>query len=130
MKRNKKTPSWVTILVVAFVILAALSDEMPEDVFFTILGVIVLLTPVVLVIALVRMIARKLSAASETHTHDRIDHSSDLKINPKTGRAESVPVRAAVPHSAKEHWQQQLDALLANGTIDKTEYRALMNRKF
>lgn len=66
---------------------------------------------------------------TEVHSHDRIDHSSDLKVNPNTGRVESAPVRVT-RHSAREHWQQQLDGLLANGTIDRAEYQALMNRKF
>lgn len=130
MNNKKKGPSWLTILVIGAAIFLSAADVIPEDVYYGAVGLIVMLVPVLLVILLVRFVIRRLHAAPEGHSHDRIDHSSDLKINPQTGRAESAPIRPAAPHSAKEHWKQQLDSLLDNGTIDKTEYRAMMNRKF
>lgn len=127
-RSRKRGPS---VLPIAFFVLFALfsaADEIPEE-FIVLLIVLIVLAVfgVFLWIGIKSVRARKELPA---HSHDRIDHSSDLKINTRTGRAASVPIKATTAHSPKEHWKQQLDGLLANGTIDRAEYRALMNRKF
>lgn len=124
--RKKGSPATAFIIIGVAALVSAMSS-MSEDAIWGIVGISSLIIPAVIVAAVVRSAARK---KANVHTHDRIDHRTDLKINPQTGRAENAPVRQAQPHSAKEHWQQQLDALLANGTIDRSEYRAMMNRKF
>lgn len=126
--RKKKNSSWVWI-VVAVVIMSVLSSEdFSEDAFIAIIGIAMFALPIVAIFLVVRMIVSKNKPVS-AHSHDRIDHSTDLKIDAKTGRAVHTPVKNGGNHSAREHWKQQMDALLANGTIDRNEYRAMMNRK-
>lgn len=128
MKQEQKKSSSAGIWIVFFVILGFLVTEVgEEDAMFAIVGLFILALPVLLIVMIVRAIAKR--SRTDVHTHDRIDHRSDLQINPKTGKT-TQPVRQNHAHSPKEHWKQQLDALLANGTIDKAEYRAMMNRKF
>lgn len=89
---------------------------------------------IIMVLAALFAIYAFLPRANKTkeavHTHDRIDHSKDLEIDHNTGKAVNRSVQAAEPHSAREHWKRQLDAMLENGTIDRSEYRSMMNRKF
>lgn len=132
--RKKKKSPLGTIVVVAAIAMFALAGEVSEAV-DTVIGLIIVIgamvLPIVFVVSLVKAVKRTAakSTASGVHTHDRIDHSRDLKINTQTGKAER-PITQAVQHSPREHWKQQLDGLLANGTIDRAEYRALMKRKF
>lgn len=134
MKQNetkkKKGSPILTAIFLAIIGLVYLSDELPSGTMDVFIGLIALVIPVVLVIVLVRTVVKKAKVSEQTHTHDRIDHSSDVQIDAKTGKVSGTPVRTAQQHSAKEHWKQQLDGLLANGTIDRAEYRALMKRKF
>lgn len=129
MKQNqqsrKKAPAWVPFAVVLFFIL--LSSIGGEAGFLLVFSILFLLIPVGIIAAVIFAIKKSKAAH---HTHDRIDHRADLKINPETGKAENVPIRNTAQHSPQEHWKQQLDGLLANGTIDRSEYRAMLNRKF
>lgn len=125
---QKKKFSLLPVFAVALMIGAAVSaDTESAELFVGLVSIVVFLLPILIFWVIARSFQKK---KSDVHTHDRIDHKSDLKINPATGKATSVPVKNHQPHSAKEHWQQQLDALLANGTIDKAEYREMMKRKF
>lgn len=125
---KKKVPVWL-IVILAVMFLFSVMDGEAEDVIFTIIGLAFLLAPVIIVIAII-VAVRKNRAKNEEHSHDRVDHSGDLKIDRQTGRVENRPVRYAAQHSAKEHWKQQLDGLLANGTIDRAEYNAMLKRRF
>lgn len=124
-KKKKGSPLATIFFVILFLIFAA-SDELPEDAFVGLIGLAI-------TVGVVFVIAKAATANApkeDSHTHDRIDHSRDLQINPRTGKV-STPTRYTVhPHSAREHWKQQLDGLLANGTIDRDEYAALLNRRF
>lgn len=130
MKRETKKakfpfmPTVVVVLAGLFFVI----DEMDEDIIFLILGIVIMLVPLVLIFSVMKAIKKKSPTA--THTHDRIDHNRDLTINPRTGKAENRPIQHAAQHSPEEHWKQQLDGLLANGTIDRSEYRALLRHKF
>lgn len=127
-EQSRKKSSPMGIFVGILVVLGFLASEATgQDTVVAILALMILAFPVVLFIFIVRAIVKR--SNSSVHTHDRIDHSSDLKINPKTGKT-TRPVLQHHAHSPQEHWKQQLDALLANGTIDRSEYRAMMNRKF
>lgn len=119
-KKNPLPGIISAVLAVLFVL------DFTED--FVLYGLLLLffVAPIVLAIFIFRTVKKSRAAV---HTHDRINHSQDITIHPKTGAAIRPTVKA-VPHSPREHWQMQLDALLANGTIDKKEYRAMMNRKF
>jgi len=117
---KKKSPAWI-IWLIGLWLLAGMSDGgFPRELLVGIAAVIVLAVIVVL-------IAKK---KKQQHTHDRIDHRSDLKIDQTTGRVVEASRRRVQPHSPQEHWKQQMDDLLANGTIDRAEYRAMLNRKF
>lgn len=126
---RKKKPSWLPFVLIGGFVLFSLLDEIDEDLFI-LLFVFVFFIIVIVGIAAAASAVKKASAGPAGHSHDRIDHSRDVVINRQTGKVESTPVRSASQHSAREHWKQQLDGLLANGTIDRAEYRALMNRKF
>lgn len=122
-KKSSPLTGW---LIVGIVVLASFLDGTADDVIFPILRLILFASPVLAGIGIFWFIKKQ---SSVTHTHDRIDHSSDLKIDPKTGKAVNRTI-VHTPHSPKEHWQQQLDSLLANGFIDRNEYREMMKRKF
>lgn len=121
---RKKAPGLVPLVSVG---LLALISMLGDNFFWLIIVLLLLLIPVGILAAVIVIVKRR---GTSNHTHDRIDHRSDLTINPRTGKTENRPVRSAAPHSPQEHWKQQLDGLLANGTIDRAEYRALLNRKF
>ena len=125
-KKQKKSKGLLPLAAVILILLPVL-EEMDSGVFALLALLLILLVPVGIVVALLRFSRKK---RNDPHTHDRIDHRTDLKINPQTGKTEARPIRTAAQHSPREHWKQQLDGLLANGTIDKAEYRALLNRKF
>ena len=117
-RSQKKGLKWVpAVIVLAFALISAVGEG-SSDIFFLIFPLLFLLIPVGIVVAIVLAI------------HDRIDHRTDLKINPETGKTQQSPVRNVPPHSPQEHWKQQLDGLLANGTIDRAEYKAMLNRRF
>lgn len=118
-RERKKTPR-VSIVVAVLAILLSMGE----------MGLIFLLTLVPLAVMIVAMVLVLKKRKGKTHSHDRVDHRGDLKINPKTGKVEKAPFRSAAAHSPREHWKQQLDDLLANGTIDRAEYRAMLNREF
>lgn len=132
MKQNKKQQkgkSGLAIVGFAIVMFVTLVSELSDDALFSVLWIFITLIPVIVLLSIV-MIVKKLRRSSEAvHSHDRIDHRKDLTINPETGKVQSAPVRHQ-PHSSREHWKQQLDGLLENGTIDKAEYKAMMNRRF
>lgn len=125
---NRKKPSLFSILAAAFGLLIVLANELPDEVVGGISAVIAIAALIGLFVKLGAFLGR--IGKREVHTHDRIDHSTDLKINPKTGKTVNSAVRYGDHHSPREHWKQQLDELLANGTIDRTEYKAMLNRKF
>ena len=126
-RSQKKGLKWVpAVIVLAFALISAVGEG-SSDIFFLIFPLLFLLIPVGIVVAIVLAIKKTKTA---NHTHDRIDHRTDLKINPETGKTQQSPVRNVPPHSPQEHWKQQLDGLLANGTIDRAEYKALLNRRF
>lgn len=124
--RQKKSSSGLAIVFLVIAALMALADSNLEETVDIILGFAVLLLPLAVVFFVIRAVVRQKKRT--THTHDRIDHSRDLEINPATGRA--APVRTVQPHGAREHWIEQLDTLLANGTITRSEYQTMRNRKF
>lgn len=132
MTNNKKSSgSPVVWLIIGAVILFSFIDEIAEDSLFTIITLMITLAPIALIVAVVFFLKKQFTKTNDVHTHDRINHSSDLKINPNTGKAVNrVTASAASTHSAKEHWKQQLDTLLANGTIDRAEYSQMLKRKF
>lgn len=126
-EEKKKGSPLGGIIAIGLFVLFSIIGEAEEDGAFAVFGIAVaVFLGIFIFIAVSAANAKK---KTEVHSHDRIDHSSDLKVNPNTGRVESAPVRVT-HHSAREHWKQQLDGLLANGTIDRAEYQALMNRKF
>lgn len=127
-KNRKKSVSPISFIIAAIIVLFSAEGAFSDAVVRVLAILMFLLVPVVAIGAV--LLAAKKKQAPQTHTHDRIDHHSDLKINPQTGKVASAPRRVAAQHSPQEHWKQQLDGLLANGTIDRAEYRALMNRKF
>lgn len=127
-RNQKKNPTVLSAVIVIAVMLFAMLDELPDSAALGVVTVIMLLIPLAVVLAVVKLVKKKSYTGS--HSHDRIDHTTDLKINPTTGKVESSARRTAAQHSAREHWKQQLDGLLANGTIDRAEYQAMMNRKF
>ena len=53
----------------------------------------------------------RLNAAPEEHSHDRAAGYEDFSCTPD------------------EHWKKQLDGFLANGIIDRAEYRFLMKKR-
>lgn len=126
--KAKKGPSLLTIFVCVMVVIGILAGDGFEDIFYLIVGLAAILIPVIVFFAIFRAIKKKVKP--NVHSHDRIDHRRDLKVDSKTGKAVNRPVTTRAPHSAKEHWKEQLDCLLANGTIDRAEYKALMNRRF
>lgn len=121
---KKKSSPLTTLLIIGAVIFLTALDEIGEDLPFFLIGL-----AAVGVIIYFAVKAGK-QAQQRTHSHDRIDHRRDLEINPETGKPSSVPVHRTVSHSPQEHWKQQLDGLLANGTIDRAEYQALLRHKF
>lgn len=121
---GKKSQGLISLIIVGLFALVSILGDGTLGLFFVLL---LLLIPVGILVAVITAAKRR---GTSNHTHDRIDHRSDLTINPRTGKTENRPVRSAAPHSPQEHWKQQLDGLLANGTIDRAEYRALLNRKF
>lgn len=129
---NRKKPSLFSILAAALAVLILLVDELPEEAVGG-FGALILLAAIIALFmkfgSFLRRLAPKDTSVSD-HSHDRIDHRRDLKINPRTGRAVNSTVRYAERHTPQEHWKQQLDALLANGTIDRAEYKTMLNRKF
>lgn len=127
-KKNNK-PSWLPAILAAIFILFSVLAEMDEEVILTIFVILFILIPVIVVIAVLQAFKKK-SGKNEVHSHDRIDHRKDLKVNTRTGKVEERPVYQGKQHSKEEHWKQQLDGLLANGTIDRAEYKAMMKRKF
>ena len=129
-RNRKKSSSLLTILVIAIIFMISMADGLYEDAIMVILTLLIALLPAVVVFCIVRKVKKNAEKDTQVHSHDRIDHRTDLKINPSTGKVIHSPARSTAPHSQKEHWKQQLDGLLANGTIDKAEYRAMMNRKF
>lgn len=127
MNQQKKKTSPVGILIfIGVIALFSVAGDLSPDAFIGLFAMFIFLLPVLLIVWIVRSVKKRDTA----HTHDRIDHRSDIRINPKTGKAEHTPVRNSVQHSPQEHWKQQVDALLANGTIDRNEYRAMLKRKF
>ena len=121
---GKKSPGLIPLVIVGLFALTSMLGDSAFGLFFVLL---LLLIPVGILAAVIAIAKRR---RASNHTHDGIDHGSDLTINPRTGKTENRPVRSAAPHSPQAHWKQQLDGLLANGTIDRAEYRALLNRKF
>lgn len=126
-KNKKKGSPLGAIIFFVIIFLFGMADEAPD----VLAGIIVTIVILFVLYVIIRTIASavKRPQAQNVHTHDRIDHSRDLKVNPVTGQTQRPAVQRA-PHSPREHWKMQLDALLENGTIDRKEYRALMNRKF
>lgn len=122
--KNRKGLSFFVILFVLMLISGA-----PGDASDVLLVMFFLLLPAALAVGVFVAVKKQKTAAPSAHSHDRIDHRRDITINPKTGKAENRSVRQQA-HSPREHWKQQLDGLLENGTIDKAEYRAMLNRKF
>lgn len=127
-KTRKKSFSPISLIIAGIIVLFSAESVVSDEVVGFLAIALFLLVPAI-AIGTILMAAKK-KQAPQTHSHDRIDHRSDLKINPQTGKVSSTPRRMAVQHSPQEHWKQQLDGLLANGTIDRAEYRALMNRRF
>lgn len=121
---GKKSQGLIPLIIVGLFALVSMLGDGTLGLFFVLL---LLLIPVGILVAVITAAKRR---GTSNHTHGRIDHRSDLTINPRTGKTENRPVRSAAPHSPQAHWKQQLDGLLANGTIDRAEYRALLNRKF
>lgn len=131
MRQNekKKGSSILPGIIFAAIVLFGLLSDASEDAILTVIGLAAVLLPVVLFIMAIAWVVKRAKKTTQ-HSHDRIDHSTDLRINPKTGKADPRTTYRNTSHSAKEHWKQQLDGLLSNGTIDKAEYRALMKRRF
>lgn len=117
-KKSNGTLIWIVILA----ILASYCSDEP----MALLGIIIALISLP-VIACYRIV-RKRRAESEDHTHDRVNHKQDLVIDRNTGKAVNRQQSPKTAHSSKEHWKQQLDILLSNGTIDKAEYYAMMKQ--
>lgn len=126
-KNKKKGSPLGAIIFFIIIFLFGMADEAPGLLAGIIVTVVILF--VLYVVFRSIAIAAKRQQSQNMHTHDRIDHSRDLKVNPVTGQSQRPTVQRAA-HSPREHWKMQLDALLENGTIDRKEYRALMNRKF
>lgn len=128
MKTEKKKFSplllWVGIIFLAGIVQSASESR---EVFVVLIGMLIILTPPVLLIWMIVLMAKKRKPAA--HTHDRIDHRTDLRVDPKTGKVQRTTIHVE-QHTPQEHWKQQLDGLLANGTIDRAEYRALLNHRF
>lgn len=122
---KKKNPLGIAIGL-GILVLSAMGDTAGELLAFLLVLLLFVGIPVAIGIGISRAAKRRNAAV---HTHDRIDHSKDLTIHPKTGKT-IRPTVSRVSHTPQEHWKQQLDGLLENGTIDKQEYRALMNRRF
>lgn len=123
-KKISKLPPLIFVGIIALSILFDIIGEITEDAIVLILMVVL---PIVFVLFLVAVSKKQ---PSQPHSHDRIDHRGDLVIDAETGKTQYRPVRSNHTHSQQEHWQQQLDGLLANGTIDKAEYAAMMRRHF
>ena len=93
-------------------------------------GLVVIIAAVLiyLIIKVIQAQSAKNSGTAD-HTHDRIDHSSDIRIQRSTGKVANMSSvstnRVCTP---QEHWKEQLDGLLANGTIDRSEYRELLKQ--
>lgn len=125
MNRENEKKSPIPVLILLGVTLLFGLGDAAMGILIPLLLVVGTMIPFGFAFWLVRRAARK----NKEHSHDRIDHRQDVKINPKTGKREAVR-RTPATHSPREHWKQQLDALLANGTIDRKEYNALLNRRF
>lgn len=128
-RSEQKATPLLSFLVIAAIALFSAVDTLPDEVIGVVAVLLILAIPVGIGIVIARAV-RKANQKTPAHTHDRIDHRSDLKINPKTGKTEGRPVQNVPTHSPEEHWKQQLDGLLANGTIDRAEYRALLKHRF
>lgn len=124
---KKKGLTLGKLILILFFLMFPLSDALSDDAFGFLAFFVGMLIFVWILLKLGR--AFKPKDAVGVHTHDRIDHRQDIKINPRTGRPERAPMRY-VRHTPQQHWKQQLDGLLANGTIDRAEYNAMLNRKF
>lgn len=126
-RRNKdKKKPLPTIAAVVMALLFFASDSTEDFLAYAVLLAIFVSVPVAVFFILRYRVKKR---RSNEHTHDRINHSMDLIVHPKTGKTIRPTVRRAA-HTPQEHWKMQLDGLLENGTIDKKEYRALMNRRF
>lgn len=126
--KKKKSP---VILIYVF-LLSILFSIFEAPLWLT--GGLILLTGglilLLVIITLFKAAFTKPQKPQKAHTHDRNFRQQDLKINPATGKADNRPLPTAHQHDARSHWQQQLDDLLANGTIDRAEYKAMMDRHF
>jgi len=124
-KQNTKSPLPAIVGLAMFLGFASsIAQEGISPVVIAPLFIIV----VAVVIAVAAAAAKKNAGSGDqpAHTHDRIDHSTDLRIDSATGRAVNRPQQPVQPHSPREHWKQQLDGLLANGTIDRKEYDQML----
>lgn len=126
---TRKRPSVALIIAaVVFYKLISFADLDTWDGVLMVMILLMLALPVFLGLWIFRTIRKK--ASPGVHTHDRVDHTRDLKIDTRTGKAVSAPVRQVQAHTPQEHWKQQLDQLLANGTIDRAEYKAMLKHRF
>lgn len=128
---NRKKSPILSVVVMAVILLLVAAGDASEDGIMLFVALLCFLIPIAAIFGGVFYIRKLMKqAAAPDHSHDRIDHDRDIRINPATGKAQSVPVQRRVQHSPQQHWKEQLDGLLANGTIDKAEYKAMMRRKF
>lgn len=130
-KQGKSGISFGTIFWIVVVFLFLFVDRLPGTIGDVVAIALALLIPVVIFIVIFKFL-RLLGKGSrkKQHTHDRINHRTDLVINSRTGKVVESSRHQVETHSPQEHWKRQLDDLLANGTIDRAEYKALMNRRF
>lgn len=119
-KKSNGTLIWIIIVV----ILALNCADEP----MALLGILILALICLPGVILYR-VARSRRAETEDHSHDRVNHNTDLVIDRNTGKALNRPQSVSSgTHSSKEHWKQQLDILLANGTIDRAEYHTMLRQ--
>ncbi len=122
-KQKKKQPNGFLIFIIIVSLVSFLNDSSIPAV--SVFAILFFAAIVLLSVAAAKGVKKKNVRTDDSH--DRIDHTRDYRIDSKTGKIANLQAPRQI-HSSQEHWKEQLDNLLANGTIDKEEYYTMLRQ--